>query len=249
MSADQDFYKNGVPEHSIARAHDEIAWHYDTWLKDRTRWYGNRNGIRVLELGAGTCTISTLLSRESWIGEIVAADISLPRMDLMRPHAMERFDGDASKVRCVEANFNDPLNFPDGYFDLVVMDGALHHSRALWDTVAEIHRVLKRHGHFVAQREQFVAPLTAGIKLRRLLRTDEVMQGVSENAYLKDQYDYYLRANGFRVRFIPVLPSWVFKALRFLNGAAFSKFTILATKTGVEARPVVDRAVRLFRLP
>jgi ubiquinone/menaquinone biosynthesis C-methylase UbiE len=244
MSADQEFYAKGVPEQNIASSLNEMGFHYGTWAKERRRWYGNRTDVRVLDLGAGTCAVSALLSGEPWVGEVVAADISLPRMEMLAPRAQAMHGGDPAKIRFVEANFNDPLDFPDDYFDLVVMDGALHHSRAIWFTLSEIHRVLKPHGHFVAQREQFVAPLTAGLKMRRLLATEEVQQGVSENAYLKEQYDYYLRANGFRVRFAAVLPSPLFKALGLLNGLAFSRYNIIATKANDVALPVADHKQR-----
>ncbi len=239
ISSDQLYYDKGVAEEDVAPYVQDIATFFDGWANERKRWFEGRDDVRVLELGAGSCAMSLMASLEPWSGEIVAGDISVARMEQIRPQAQAMFGGKLEKIRLTEIDINEPLSFPDQHFDLVMMDGTLHHSRAIWFTVSEIHRVLKSQGHFVAQREQFVAPLTSRIKLKRLLATDEVMNGVSENAYLKEQYEYYLRANGFDVRFLPVLPSAKFKALGFLNGLAFSKYNIVATKVNEVARPVL----------
>jgi ubiquinone/menaquinone biosynthesis C-methylase UbiE len=135
------------------------------------------------------------------------------------------------KLSFSEIDFNDPLPFQDNEFDIVVMDAALHHSRNLWITLSEIRRVLKPGGFFIAQREAYTSPLTHKITFKRLLESPEAAAGVSENAYLKSQYDYYLRVNGFLPEFQTVLTNWKFKALFFLNGILFSKYNIIARST------------------
>jgi hypothetical protein len=73
-----------------------------------------------------------------------------------------------------------------------------------------------------------LAPLTCGYALNRLLQSHEVQAGVSENAYLKEQYAYYFRANGFEPRFHRVSPSAKWLLLSPLNGIAYSKWSIWA---------------------
>jgi len=235
--ADKDYYDQGVAEHNIRPFVDDIAVYLGNWAAERRRWYSGRDDVRVLELGAGSCALSFLLSKEPWMAEIVAGDISPARCEQIRPHVQEMFGGDPAKVTFAELDFNEPLPFPDGHFDLVAMDGALHHSRAIWFTIGEIHRVLKPGGRFVAQREQFLAVLTYRLKLARLLETEEVQAGVSENAYFPAQYAYYLRAGGFDPEFKAVYPSWKFRFAAVLNGWIFAKYNIFAQRANEVARP------------
>lgn len=237
-SADRDFYDSGVPVDEIAPFVEIVRLYTDAWATDRAKWFKGRTGVRVLELGAGSCTTSFMLTREPYVAEVVAGDLSIARVDQFRPHVEALTGGDASKLTLAEVDMNEAFPFGDGEFDLVVMDSALHHSRSIWLTLAEVHRVLKPGGYFVAQREHYLAPLTSRMKMRAMLRSEEVISGVSENAYLREQYAYYLAANGFQPSFSPVYPSLKFKALRFLNGLAFSKYNILARRVNEVARPV-----------
>jgi ubiquinone/menaquinone biosynthesis C-methylase UbiE len=237
-SADREYYDQAVAVGDIPAFVDLISFYVANWAQDRKRWFGNRSDVRVLELGAGSCTVSFLLSREPWIGEIVAGDISTARVDQFRPFVGALVGGDTAKIRFAEIDMNERLPFPDHHFDLVVMDSALHHSRAIWTTLAEVHRVLRPKGRFVAQREHYLAPLTSRLKMKRMLDSDEVRNGVSENAFLKEQYDYYLSAHGFKASFRPVYPSPLFRSLSFLNGLAFAKYNLLAYRANSAPRPL-----------
>ncbi len=99
----------------------------------------------------------------------------------------------------------------------------------MWDLLADCRKVISQRGLVVAQREQFLGTFTAGIKLSRLLSTPEVKAGVSENAYLRHQYHYYLSANGFTAEFIPCAENRWQQLLLPLNGLLLSKWTIIGT--------------------
>ena len=231
VTADKRFYDGELLEGQAETYAPEVALYARAWL-DRYRAELSGHGLlKVLDLGAGSCTTSFILSKEAFVGEVAAADISVARLESMSQETHKVVGGDRSKLSFHEIDFNRSLPFEDNRFDLVVMDAALHHSRNIWDTLAEIRRVLKPRGLFVAQREAYTSPLTNRITFRRLLASPEVASGVSENAYLPSQYDYYLRANGFEPRFIPVYDSLKFKLLFFLNGIAFSKYNIVARST------------------
>lgn len=237
-TADREYYDQAVAVDDIPPFVDVISLYLANWAKDRVRWFSGRTDVRILELGAGSCATSFLLSREPWVKEIVAGDISSARVDQFRPFVSELVGGDPAKIRFAEVDMNETLPFPDHHFDLVVMDSALHHSRAIWTTLSEIHRVLKPKGHFVAQREHYLAPLTSRLKMKWMLHSEEVRSGVSENAYLKEQYDYYLRAHGFQPKFRAVLPTRLFRSLFFLNGLAFSKYNLIAYRANSAPRPL-----------
>jgi ubiquinone/menaquinone biosynthesis C-methylase UbiE len=193
--------------------------------------------LRTLELGAGSCVTSLVLSREPWVGSMHCVDISATRMKASANAAAERVGGRLDLLTFGEADFSHPLPLADAAFDVVLFDAALHHSRNMWLTLQECHRVLLPGGLLIAQREQYVGRLTAGFALNRILRSREVQSGVSENAFLKEQYEYYLRATGFRPRFAPVTHG-ALRWISFLNGLVFSKWTIVAERR--PEAPVLD---------
>jgi ubiquinone/menaquinone biosynthesis C-methylase UbiE len=145
------------------------------------------------------------------------------------------------QIELVEADFSNELPLEDARFDVVVFDASLHHSRSIWNTLRECRRVLRPRGAVAALREQYLAPLTYGYALNRLLRSHEVRAGISENAYLKEQYAYYFRANGFEPRFHRVNPNAKWLLLSPLNGIAYSKWSIWAPLGGhASAEPATD---------
>jgi ubiquinone/menaquinone biosynthesis C-methylase UbiE len=231
MSADKEFYNKELIEGEIERAVNYITPYIDAWRPQARSHFSDSTPIRVLDLGAGSCTISLVLSKEPYVGSIVASDISALRMENIAPKTQAIVGGLLEKLSFQEIDFNVTLPFDDNSFDLVIMDAALHHSRNIWETLTEIRRVLKPKGMFVAQREAYVSPLTHWITFKRLLASPEVAAGVSENAFLISQYDYYFRVNGFIPAFHPVFERWIFKALFFLNGIAFSKYNIVSVST------------------
>lgn len=231
VTADKRFYDEELLEGMAEAYAPEVILYASSWLSRYREELSGRGPLRVLDLGAGSCTTSFVLSKEAFVGEVCAADISAVRLESMSRQTHKVVGGEIGKLSFHEIDFNHPLPFEDDDFDLVVMDAALHHSRNIWDTLTEIRRVLKPGGLFVAQREAYTSPLTNRITFKRLLASPEVAAGVSENAYLPSQYDYYLRANGFEPRFLPVYDSLKFKLLFFLNGILFSKYNIVARST------------------
>lgn len=230
-TTDKTYYDGDLLEGQASSYAPQIAFYTRAWIDNIRPELEGRTGLKVLDLGAGSCTTSYVLSQEAFVGEIAAADISAARLRTMSEETRAVIGGDASKLSFHEIDFNRPLPFADDSFDIVVMDAALHHSRNIWETLAEIRRVLKPGALFVAQREAFTSPLTNRLTFKRLLASPEVAAGVSENAYLPSQYDYYLRANGFEPRLLPVYESFKFRLLFFLNGIVFSKYNIVARST------------------
>ena len=230
-NSDKQFYDNELLEGQADYYTNYIMGYTDNWLDKYRDKLSNRGSLKVLDLGAGSCTTSLQISKENFVDSITAVDISARRMQEMSKETHQKIGGDLEKLEFREIDFNDPLPFENDEFDLVIMDASLHHSRNIWHTLTEIGRVLKKGAYFVAQREAYTSPWSNRITFQRLLKSPEVAAGVSENAYLKSQYDYYLRVHGFEPDFIPALTSWKFKALFFLNGLLFSKYNIVAKNT------------------
>ncbi len=235
MSSDRDFYDNEDLSDMVPYFVSYIKPYASAWLPEMRRHFNNRSDVNILDLGAGSCTLSLMMSDETYVKNIEAVDISAKKMRDLSQKVHKEVGGKPEKLSFSEIDFNEPLPFADNQFDIVVMDAALHHSRNIWVTLSEIRRVLKPNGYFVAQREAYTSPLTHKITFSRLLESPEAAAGVSENAYLKSQYDYYLRVNGFIPEFQAVLSDWKFKLLFFLNGILFSKYNIISRSTKTDA--------------
>ena len=186
--------------------------------------------LDILELGAGTCLTSLLVRKRLRRGRFLCADISLARMHALATGVADLVGETAEGLSFLEHDFTFELPIAAASVDLVVFDAALHHSRNIWTTLRECHRVLRPGGAVAALREAYLSPLTFRLALDRLLKSPEVAAGAAENAYLRAQYDYYFRATGFAPIFIPVFPSAKWRALAPFNGLVMSKFNIWACK-------------------
>ena len=193
-------------------------------------YFGNRP-VRVLELGAGTCALSLSLSRALVVQHGVMFDISALRMQQYVPRVCQILGIPPPNFHYVEGDFSDLTSFPTGEFDLILFDASLHHARSIWELLSACNAHLAPCGLMVAQREQYLARLSAGWVLNRLIKTDEVLSGVSENAYLREQYLYYLKVSGFDACAISAPETWFQKLIFFLNGIIFSKWVLLATSS------------------
>jgi ubiquinone/menaquinone biosynthesis C-methylase UbiE len=197
-----------------------------------------RNGhVRFLELGAGSCTTTLSLKKTYPDASFTCADISLSRMEQLIKKTADLVGVDANGIELAQCDISNPMPFHDCRFDVVVFDASLHHSCNMWRTLAECRRILLQDGAVAALREQYLAPFTAGYALRRLLQTEEVRAGVAENAYLKEQYEYYFSANGFAPQFHGVAPGPHWRLLSPLNGVLFSKWSIWAPINAPTDRP------------
>jgi ubiquinone/menaquinone biosynthesis C-methylase UbiE len=181
----------------------------------------------IAELGAGGCTLALCASQLPNVRRVICLDISLERMRKLVELSQRYVGGDPAKLVFEQGDFNGVLPFTNESMNAVLFDAALHHARSIWQVLGECHRVLATGGLLIAQREQTVTPFRARRQLRRLLASEEVRLGVCENSYLREQYEYYLSANGFRPEFLKVEGSRKRRLLRFLNGTLFADGVIL----------------------
>ncbi len=140
----------------------KIEWIYRPKFVKYSEWthhfIKHRNHLRGngLEIGAGKCRVSAILSRRKEIESIVAVELSRRRLDTYASHVFENFKGDISKMRFVEGDMHN-LEIKDKSLDFVVCAGALHHADRLDIALAELARVLKPGGMLMALEE----PVTA----------------------------------------------------------------------------------------
>jgi ubiquinone/menaquinone biosynthesis C-methylase UbiE len=232
-NADRRFYDDVATSAGGGAGAEELPERYARYIR-RTKTslqthFRGRQGCVALELGAGSCALSLAVSDLPFLQRLICFDISSERMRALAPGAARALPAaQLEKIEFQAGDFNQPLPYEDVSLDVVLFDAALHHAASPWFTLAECRRVVKPDGLLIAQREQYLAYLTEGIAIARLLRSVEVTSGVIENSYYRSQYEYFLRARGFEPVFhgVPDAP-WQ-RALFFLNGLIFSKWVIVA---------------------
>ena len=227
--ADKRFYdeESEYSDEALRQFVNKQAAYIDQYRALLVDYFGSRP-IRVLELGAGTCALSLSLGKSLVVQHGVAFDISATRMQRYAPRVCKILGIEPPAFQYVEGDFSDLSCFAEEKFDLILFDASLHHARSIWDLLSSCRELLAPNGLLVAQREQYLARLSAGWALNRLIGMDEVRSGVSENTYLREQYLYYLRACGFDACAIAAPETRFQKLMFFLNGLIFSKWVLIA---------------------
>lgn len=237
---DRNYFESTIERYNPQGIRERAALYEEyiaKYLPALQAFASNRKPLSSIELGAGTCLLSMLLARTGLFGEMRCADVSASLMRELSRQSAPVVGAHDSALMLDEFDMSSPFPYADDSCDVVLFDASLHHSQNLWLTLRECHRVLKPDGLLVAQREQYMPMLTGNLRVRWLLESPEVRSGVSENIYSRAQYDYYLRACGFRPRFLPISPG-KFRFLAPLNGLVFSKWIILASPQ--PTAPVLD---------
>ena len=164
-----------------------------------------RNGVdfhgRILEIGAGSCWFSSLLSKFPEVEEVYALDFSGRILLEIAPAVMDYLGADAAKIVRVRGSFYD-LTRLNKKFDLVVCDETLHHAADLGKLLKQIYRVLRDDGLIVSMREP-IAPRLPVLNYvsKRMFGHRERKYGVTENTYALDEWDRIFRDSGFDVTY------------------------------------------------
>jgi len=115
-------------------------------------------GGRYLEIGAGSGNLAlTVLEKYD---ELVLTELSNVRVN-----ELSKLFKDHAKVKVIQHNIdNDALNYPDGYFDTIVMVAVIEHLIVPEIALKELHRVLKPSGRLIIDTPN-IAKWTRRIKL------------------------------------------------------------------------------------
>lgn len=188
----------------------------------------------VLELGAGSCWLSALISRNAEIKNVYAVDISKELLETIGNKVIVDLEGNKEKIKLISADFH-KLPFADNKFDTIVCDASLHHAQNLSILLKETDRVLKNNGSLIAVREP-IKSLLHYYNLRRFGKK-EVKKGATENVYSKTEWKKYFDQAGFELNFFEEFnkndkKTNIFKIpfFRSFNGILFSRYYFFATK-------------------
>jgi SAM-dependent methyltransferase len=173
----------------------------DPLLEAAERYYASAEWIAVrrilagkhgaaLDLGAGRGISSYALARDGWQVSALEPDPS----EIVGAGAIRALAREAGLDIRIEQEWGESLPFPDSSFDLVHGRQVLHHARDLQRLCAEVARVLKPGGLFIATREHVISreedlpEFLASHPLHKLYG--------GEHAYLLDEYLRAIRAGG-----------------------------------------------------
>lgn len=189
-------------------------------------------GARVLDLGAGECSVAAALAGPLGATEVWAVD-AVPKQIWAaseRAAAGQRGPG----LRCLIADCRD-LPFADASFDLIVANLVLHHIEPVAAVLAEVRRLLRPGGRFAAlEPSQLVGALAHA-------ETSENEAPIPPRRVLKD-----LRGAGLSS--LESSPVWTRLGTAAL-GPLSPSYRVSATAPGHAERPAPPVAFRSGRTP
>lgn len=111
-----------------------------TKLEKKSLLHGN-----ILDVAAGVCWTSALLSRCKRVNRIDALDFSWHRISQLAPIVCEQFEANTDKIQRIFGTFYDIKRGNDEY-DLIFMSQAFHHAENPVRLLIECDRVLRPGG-------------------------------------------------------------------------------------------------------
>lgn len=156
-------------------------------------------GMRVLDLGAGTCWTTNRLAATG--ADCVALDISREKFiglesgDVFINHSKNYFERMLSSMEI--------LPFKNESFDVVFAGASLHHSPDIKKVLSECFRILKPNGLFTATSERCKGILDKpkNIDIKKAIEDGlVVVEGAHENIYNIFEYVEMLTSSNFKSR-------------------------------------------------
>lgn len=182
----RDCYFDSTPESAAARYSRSDEWNAIFALLPAVPG-------RALDLGAGRGIASYALAKAGWTVVAIEPDPS----DLVGRGAIRRIaQSEGLPIEALE-EFGERLPCESVSFDLILARQVLHHAKDLSALCAEVFRVLKPGGTFIAVRDHVI---TSSDDLPAFLQVHPLHQLYGgEHAYQSSQYMDALRAAGFLV--------------------------------------------------
>jgi ubiquinone/menaquinone biosynthesis C-methylase UbiE len=115
------------------------------------------NGLRLkgvgVDIAAGVCWTTALLSRIEGVDTLYALDISRHRLEKIAPRVFDLFGAKQEKIVRVLGSFYD-IRLPDASVDFCFMSQAFHHADNPDLLLSEVRRILKSRGLILMIGEQ-----------------------------------------------------------------------------------------------
>ena len=189
IQPDQEALVNACYYDSPRREAARRYWQSDEWKAIRS--YSPRQSGKVLDIGAGHGITSYALAMDGWQVTAIEPDPSrLVGAGAIRQLASE----ESLSIKVLQA-VGEKIPFNDAAFQFVFARQALHHAHDLPSLCAEVFRVLKPGGVFIAAREHVVSSPSDVPKFLAHHPLHRLYGG--ERAYRLSEYKSALKRNGF----------------------------------------------------
>jgi SAM-dependent methyltransferase len=186
----------------------------------------------VVDLGAGTCWMSSLLARRDRVERVIAIEFSQRRLAELAPIAMAYLETAPEKVQRVVADFY-AHGLGEAIADMVFMDAAFHHAADPVRLAQVAYGLLRPGGRFVLHREP-----TLSLLRRSRPHGIEGEHGDFEHEYHAREYLRFLERAGFEASKVPAAVG--FRTLRqrlhhappfsWLNGIVWSEYVYVGVR-------------------
>ena len=188
----------------------------------------------VLDVAAGVCWTTALISKLDMVSSVDALEFSLHRLDRLADVVIEGLEGTPSKIRKIYGSFYNMRK--EKKYDLIFMSQAFHHADFPIRLLIECDGVLKQGGSLILLGEHLISRKSyikrfVRINIANLLNGTFFTKGLVSNFYelfLPDEIlgDHYYRLSDYYFMF----QSFGFK-VRHLKSNIRNSFILCATKS------------------
>lgn len=167
---------------------------------------------KVLDLAAGTCWTSALLSKIEDVAEIDSVEFSYHRISELAPKTINVLNGNKNKINRILGSFYD-IKRDDKYYDIIILSQAYHHAQYPLKLFHECDRVLKKGGNIIIIGEHIISKQQI---LRRFIKN--VLKGkfsmdvhnefynhdnpLGDHAYMISDYKFTFYSYGYSYKVI-----------------------------------------------
>ena len=173
-------------------------------FRDGLAFAGLNGGLqgRALDLAAGVCWTSAILSRCTEISEVFAVDYSEHRVGKIAPLVFQQLEADKSKIvtRCDDIS---TARWDDRSFNFVVFCQALYMSAKPFEILRDVWRILKPGGMVLIACEHISPRRSIRTFLKSLRQGKPFSTPVDKSGrhqYDSQHYEHFLKSAGFGLR-------------------------------------------------
>jgi len=199
---EMDYYQSGKADAGArvfagpdAQPWERVLEHHEPLVPPAMRWLLSHPALasrirgKVIDLGAGTCWTTALLSQHPLVDQVWAFDMSERFLLTTGRDMFLRWKGVEQKLRIAIGDFN-ALPFGEGEFDSAFLIACLHHSVTPFLTLTEALRCVKRGGRvFVLEHPT----ATLSVRKGRAMALELSRGAATEVCYTAGELEYLLQ--------------------------------------------------------